>query len=56
MPTSRVAIVTAAGRGIGATIARELAAEGYALALLSPSGAAEQVAGLEHIAGIGAPR
>ena len=34
-----VAIVTAAGQGIGEAIARELAARGYALALLSPSGA-----------------
>ena len=72
MPTSRVAIVTAPGRGIGAAIARELAAEGCALALLSPSGAAERLAGelgalgvtgsvtepsdFERIAGIGVPR
>lgn len=36
MPTPKVAIVTAAGRGIGAGIARTLAAEGYKLGLLSP--------------------
>ena len=35
---SRVAIVTAAGHGMGAAIARELSAQGYALALLSSSG------------------
>lgn len=33
---AKVAIVTAAGRGIGAGIARKLAAEGYKLGLLSP--------------------
>ena len=44
MTADKVAIVTAAGRGMGAAIARELAAEGYGLALLSPSGAAERLA------------
>ena len=33
---TKVAIVTAAGRGIGAAIATALAADGFALALLSP--------------------
>ncbi len=41
---SRTAIVTAAGRGIGAAIARELAARGWRLALMSPSGNAERLA------------
>lgn len=37
MSTQKVALVTAAGRGMGAAIARELAARGYRLALLSTS-------------------
>lgn len=44
MTTSKTAIITAAGKGMGAAIARELAAAGYRLALLSPSGAAEDLA------------
>ena len=51
MTADKVAIVTAAGRGMGAAIARELAAEGYALALLSPSGAAERLA--EELGAVG---
>ena len=41
---SKSAIVTAAGKGIGAAIARELHAHGYRLALLSASGGAETLA------------
>ena len=36
MAKSKVAIVTAAGRGIGAGIARKLAADGFKVGLLSP--------------------
>jgi NAD(P)-dependent dehydrogenase (short-subunit alcohol dehydrogenase family) len=52
MSKNRVAIVTAAGRGMGAAIARELDDAGYQLALLSNSGGAEAVAselgGISH--------
>ena len=44
MTTNKVAIVTAAGRGMGAAIARELANNDYLLALMSPSGSAEGLA------------
>jgi NAD(P)-dependent dehydrogenase (short-subunit alcohol dehydrogenase family) len=40
----RVAIVTAASRGMGAAIARELAGNNYQVALMSTSGAAEELA------------
>jgi len=49
MTHDKVAIVTAAGRGMGAAIAVELKARGWRLALMSPSGGAE---GLAH--GLGA--
>jgi NAD(P)-dependent dehydrogenase (short-subunit alcohol dehydrogenase family) len=44
MTTQKTAIVTAAGKGMGAAVARELAAAGYNLALLSPSGGAVALA------------
>ena len=40
----KVAIVTAAGRGLGAAIAKELAQDGYKLALLSPGETVEGLA------------
>ena len=42
--TDRVAIVTAASRGMGAAIAKELAGRGYHVALMSTSGAATALA------------
>lgn len=47
----KVAIVTAAGRGIGAACARELAAQGWRLALMSRSGDAAELA--RELNGIG---
>ncbi|UCC50521.1 MAG: SDR family oxidoreductase [Anaerolineaceae bacterium] len=51
MSKIKVAIVTAAGRGMGAEIARELTGAGYQLALLSNGGGAEEVA--KELGGIG---
>ncbi len=46
-----VAIVTASGRGMGAAIARELAANAYRVSLMSISGAAEDLA--KELGGVG---
>ncbi|WP_186263093.1 SDR family oxidoreductase [Burkholderia gladioli] len=43
MSAEKVAVVTAAGKGMGAAIARELAAGGYRVALMSPSGSAVEL-------------
>lgn len=51
MTTDGAAIVTAAGRGIGAACARRLADDGYVPVLLSKSGAAVDVA--EDLGGVG---
>lgn len=42
--TQRVAIVTGSGRGMGAAIARRLAADGYGVGLLSPGQTVEPLA------------
>jgi NAD(P)-dependent dehydrogenase (short-subunit alcohol dehydrogenase family) len=47
----RVAVVTAAGSGMGAACARELAQSGYRVALMSPSGKAGELA--EELGGFG---
>jgi NAD(P)-dependent dehydrogenase (short-subunit alcohol dehydrogenase family) len=51
MANAKAAIVTAAGKGMGAAIARELAANGYSVALMSNSGGAKALA--EELNGIG---
>jgi NAD(P)-dependent dehydrogenase (short-subunit alcohol dehydrogenase family) len=47
----KVAIVTAAGSGMGAACAQELAQRGYAVALMSTSGKAEALA--KELGGLG---
>lgn len=44
MTDARVALITAGGSGMGAAVARRLAAEGYAVAVLSSSGKGEALA------------
>jgi NAD(P)-dependent dehydrogenase (short-subunit alcohol dehydrogenase family) len=51
MTTHSVALITAAGRGIGAAVAKMLASSGYRVVLMSPSGAAETLA--TELGGIG---
>jgi NAD(P)-dependent dehydrogenase (short-subunit alcohol dehydrogenase family) len=51
MARERVAIVTAAGSGMGAGAARKLAADGFKVALLSSSGKGEALA--QELGGIG---
>ncbi|MFW2340854.1 MAG: SDR family oxidoreductase [Acidimicrobiia bacterium] len=51
MDDRRVGIVTAAGKGMGAAIARRLTSDGYRLVLLSSSGGAESLAA--ELGGIG---
>lgn len=46
-----VVVITAAGRGMGAAIARELHGRGWRLALMSPSGSAEKLA--RELGGLG---
>lgn len=48
---TKVAILTGAGKGMGGACAKELAARGWKVALLSPSGAAETLA--KELGGIG---
>jgi NAD(P)-dependent dehydrogenase (short-subunit alcohol dehydrogenase family) len=49
--TEKVAVVTAAGSGMGAACARELVQRGYRVALMSPSGRARDLA--EELGGLG---
>ena len=49
--TEKVALITAAGSGMGAAIARKLADEGYKVAILSSSGKGEALA--KELGGVG---
>lgn len=44
MSTDKVCLITGGGRGMGAAVAREMAARGYRLALMSPSDSCETLA------------
>ncbi|MBY4693005.1 SDR family oxidoreductase [Burkholderia latens] len=44
MTVEKVALISAAGKGMGAAIARDLAHNGYRVALMSPSGSAVELA------------
>ena len=48
---NKVALITAAGSGMGAAIARRLAADGYSVAILSASGKGEALA--RELRGVG---
>ena len=50
-PTDKVAVLTAAGSGMGAAVARKLAADGYRVAILSSSGKGEALA--QELGGLG---
>ncbi len=51
MLESKVALITAGGSGMGAAVARQLAADGYAVGILSSSGKGEALAG--ELGGLG---
>lgn len=51
MLTQKVAVVTAGGSGMGAGVARKLAADGYKVAILSSSGKGEALA--NELGGLG---
>lgn len=52
MTKQKVALVTAAGKGMGEAIARELHADGYQLVLLSNSGGAKKLAAELNVIGL----
>ncbi len=60
MSNKKVAIVTAASRGMGAAIARRLASDGFRIALMSRSDEilelAEELGGLGHVGSVTDPR
>lgn len=51
MAHNRIAVITAGGSGMGAAVARKLAADGYGVAVLSSSGKGRSLA--EELGGIG---